>query len=121
MAKPAAWFSSWIFKAGPRSHLRRLRERWHAGSTSWKFIAVDLTKQNIAWTFQTEASKQNLPAFTKPDGSANYYVGFTPDFYDDLMAGYGKLLALGPILASPVVQDHVVYVGSVDGNLYALM
>jgi outer membrane protein assembly factor BamB len=37
------------------------------------------------------------------------------------MVGYAKLLAPGPILASPVVQDHVVYVGSVDGNLYALM
>lgn len=93
----------------------------YAGSTSGKFIAVDLTKRNIAWTFQTEVSKQNLPAFTKPDGTANYYVAFTSDFYDDLMAGYGKLLGLGPILASPVVLDQVVYVGSVDGNLYALM
>ena len=64
---------------------------------------------------------QNIPAFAKPDGTANHYVGFTSDFYDDLMVGYGKLLAPGPILAPPVVQDHVVYVGSVDGNLYALM
>ncbi|HEY6765868.1 MAG TPA: PQQ-binding-like beta-propeller repeat protein [Candidatus Sulfotelmatobacter sp.] len=46
---------------------------------------------------------------------------FVSDFYDDIMAGYTKLLTLGPILASPVVVDNVVYVGSVDGNLYALM
>ena len=44
----------------------------------------------------------------------------TSDFYDDLMAGYARLQAVGPILSSPVVADNVIYVGSVDGNLYAL-
>jgi outer membrane protein assembly factor BamB len=93
----------------------------YVGSTSGKLIAVDLAKQSIAWTFETEASKTNSPAFTKPDGTADYYSAFTSDFYDDMMAGYGKLLTVGPILSSPVVLDHVIYVGSVDGNLYALM
>ena len=37
------------------------------------------------------------------------------------MAGYGKLPALGPMLASPVAQGQVVHVRSVGGNLYALM
>jgi outer membrane protein assembly factor BamB len=37
------------------------------------------------------------------------------------MTGYGKLLALGPFLSSPVVVDNVVYFGGTDGNLYALM
>jgi outer membrane protein assembly factor BamB len=37
------------------------------------------------------------------------------------MAGYGKLLTVGPILSSPVVVDNVIYVGGTDGNLYALM
>jgi outer membrane protein assembly factor BamB len=36
------------------------------------------------------------------------------------MGAYDKLLTLGPILGSPVVAGNVVYVGSVDGNLYAL-
>jgi len=93
----------------------------YVGSTSGKLIAVDLAKQSIAWTFETEASKQNARAFTKPDGSADYYAAFASDFYDDVMAAYVKLLTVGTILSSPVVLDSVIYVGSADGNLYALM
>jgi outer membrane protein assembly factor BamB len=55
-----------------------------------------------------------------PDGKPNYEAVYLSDFYDDIMAGYMKLLAVGPILSSPVVVDNVIYVGSVDGNLYAL-
>jgi outer membrane protein assembly factor BamB len=96
-------------------------EMLYVGSTAGKLIAVDLAKQSIAWTFETEASKQNARAFTKPDGSADYYAAFGSDFYDDVMAAYGKLLTVGTILSSPVVLDRVIYVGSADGNLYALM
>jgi outer membrane protein assembly factor BamB len=93
----------------------------YIGSTGGKLIAVDLAKQSIAWTFETDGSKQNGPAFTKPDGSADYYAAFASNFYDDMMLGYGKVLTVGTILSSPVVLDGVIYVGSTDGNLYALM
>jgi eukaryotic-like serine/threonine-protein kinase len=93
----------------------------YIGSTSGRLNAIDLKNQKIAWTFETDASKQNLPTYSKPDGTADYYAPFASDFYDDLMAGYGKLLTVGPILSSPVVVDNVIYVGGTDGNLYALM
>jgi outer membrane protein assembly factor BamB len=93
----------------------------YVGSTSGRLMAVDLANRNLAWTFETDSEKQNGPAFTKPDGTADYYAAFASDFYDDTMAGYAKLLTVGPILSSPVVVDKVVYVGGTDGNLYALM
>ena len=96
-------------------------ETLYAGSTSGKLNAVDLANRKIAWSFATEASKENGPAFTKPDGSSNYFAAFTSDFYDDMMTGYGKLLTLGPILSSPVVANDTIYFGGTDGNLYALM
>jgi outer membrane protein assembly factor BamB len=96
-------------------------EMLYVGSTSGKLIAVDLAKREIAWTFETEGAKQNGRAFTKPDGTSDYFSAFPSNFYDDIMFGYGKLLAVGTILSSPVVLDGVVYVGSADGNLYALM
>ncbi len=95
-------------------------EMLYVGSTSGRLIAVDLAKQSIAWQFETEASKQNRPAFSKPDGGANYSSAFASDFYDDIMGGYAKLLTLGPMLSSPIVVGNVVYVGSSDGSLYAL-
>jgi outer membrane protein assembly factor BamB len=93
----------------------------YVGSTAGRLNAVDLENQKIAWTFETEAAKKFGPAYTKADGSANYFSAFTSSFYDDVMTGYGNLLTLGPILSSPVVVDKVVYFGGTDGNLYALM
>ncbi len=96
-------------------------EMLYVGSTSGKLNTVDLANRKVAWTFESEAAKRNLPGFTKADGTADYYAAFASDFYDDLMFGYGRLLSVGPILSSPVVVDNVVFVGSTDGNLYALM
>ena len=93
----------------------------YVGTTAGKLNAIDLTVKSIAWTFETDGSKQNGPGLTKADGTPNYEVVFGSDFYDDIMAGYVKLLSVGTILSSPVVDDKVVYFGSTDGNLYALM
>lgn len=92
----------------------------YVGSTAGTLSAVDLKSQALDWTFATDNARKNGPALTMPDGKPNYEAVYLSDFYDDIMAGYMKLLAVGPILSSPVVVDNVIYVGSVDGNLYAL-
>jgi outer membrane protein assembly factor BamB len=92
----------------------------YVGSTAGTLNALDLKSQDVRWTFATENAKNNGPALTKADGKPNYESVFASDFYDDLMAGYVSLQALGPFLGSPVVVDDVIYVGSVDGNVYAL-
>ncbi len=58
---------------------------------------------------------------TRPDGTPNYEAAFASDFYDDIVTGVSKMMAIGTILSSPVVADGVIYFGSTDGNLYALM
>jgi eukaryotic-like serine/threonine-protein kinase len=92
----------------------------YMGTHEGKLIAIDLKTQKLAWEFQTEASRRNGPAFTKPDGTPNYEVAFTEDFYDELLAGVSRMQAMGTVLSSPVIVDRVIYVGSTDGNLYAL-
>lgn len=86
----------------------------YVGSTEGTLSGVHLPSGRVTWSFATEASKQNIGSIK------SYFTPFTTNFYDDVMAGYNRLLVMGPILASPVVADNVVYVGSVDGNLYAL-
>lgn len=93
----------------------------YVGIHSGKLMAVDLRAQQVAWIFETEASKKEGPAFTKADGTPNYEGVFFDFFYDDMVIGTDKFWKVGAILSSPVVVDHVVYVGSADGNLYALM
>ena len=83
-------------------------------------VAVDLGLRKPVWTFQSEASKQNLPGLSKPDGGPNYEAAFSSNFYDDMIVGVSKLRSVGTILSSPVIAGKVVYIGTADGNLYAL-
>ena len=44
-----------------------------------------------------------------------------PDFtLDGMIIGINRMFTLGSFLSSPTVVDGVLYVGSTDGNLYAL-
>ena len=93
----------------------------YIGSHMGKLIAIDLAGQKTSWIFETEAAKLNGAVWTKPDGTPNYEAAFASDFYDDIVTGVSKMMAIGTILSSPVVADGVIYFGSADGNLYALM
>jgi len=90
------------------------------GSHEGKLIAIDASSKKLAWTFQTEASKQNGPALTLPDGKPNYRAAMASPFYEDVVAGIRKMFTVGAILSSPAVVGGVIYVGSADGTLYAL-
>jgi eukaryotic-like serine/threonine-protein kinase len=85
-----------------------------------KLTAIDLVTHKPVWVFQTNASRQNLPSLSKPDGSPSYDSVFTSTFYDDTIVGIKKLRSVGSILSSPVVSERTVYLGTSDGNLYAL-
>jgi outer membrane protein assembly factor BamB len=93
----------------------------YAANEDGKLTAIDLATMKPAWVFQTDGSRQNLAAFTKPDGGPNYEAAFTEDFYENMIVGVNKMLTVGMILSSPVVVNDTIYFGSTDGNLYALM
>ena len=93
----------------------------YMGSHEGKLMAIDLAAQKTAWTFQTDGSIQNGAAYTKQDGTPKYEAAFTDDFYETMVIGVNKMMTVGAVLSSPVVVDNVIYVGSADGNLYALM
>lgn len=51
----------------------------------------------------------------------NFKAGVSESgFYDDLSSAPDKFFTMGSFLASPVVVDGVIYIGSTDGFLYAL-
>jgi hypothetical protein len=56
-----------------------------------------------------------------PDGSLNR-DSFAPVFGDfqDMYVDFYRYISAGAIMGSPAVADGVLYVGSMDGNLYAL-
>ncbi len=93
----------------------------YVGSNEGKFMAIDLSAQKPAWSFQTDGSQEHGATYTNPDGSPKYEAAFMENFYDDMVAGVAKMMSVGAVLSSPVIVNNVIYVGSTDGNLYALM
>jgi outer membrane protein assembly factor BamB len=93
----------------------------YIGSHQGKLFAIDLKAQTPAWTFETENSKKNGQLYTKADGTPNYEAAFSDFFYDDMVSGVQKLMSVGAMLSSPAVVDGTIYIGSADGNIYALM
>lgn len=84
----------------------------YIGSWDGTLTAVDLNTRKPGWVFQTEASRANLDAIMKRDE--------IEPFYDAMVALVERKFIVGPILSSPVIANHVMYVGAGDGDLYAL-
>jgi eukaryotic-like serine/threonine-protein kinase len=92
----------------------------YVGLTQGKLVAIDLARFQPAWSFETDGMKERGSTYTKADGTPNNDVIYRSDFYDDMVAGVDRVMSMGAILSSPVVSGAAVYVGSADGNLYAL-
>jgi outer membrane protein assembly factor BamB len=93
----------------------------YIGSTQGTLVAVGLSDMKPIWTYETDASKKHAAEYMKADGSPNSEALYHSDFYDDMVSGVERTMSMGSILSSPVVVAGIVYVGSADGNVYALM
>jgi outer membrane protein assembly factor BamB len=93
----------------------------YVGSHNGRLYAIDMKTGKLAWEFQTDASRKNAMQVLNPDGSLNQ-DGFAPVFGDfqDMYIDLFRYVSIGAIMSSPAVDQGVVYVGSMDGNLYAL-
>ncbi|HZS61191.1 MAG TPA: PQQ-binding-like beta-propeller repeat protein, partial [Gemmatimonadaceae bacterium] len=84
----------------------------YIGSWDGTLTAVDLNTKKPGWIFQTDASRTNLQTILKKNDME--------PFYDAMVALVEQKFVVGPILSSPVIADHTLYVGAGDGDLYAL-
>jgi outer membrane protein assembly factor BamB len=91
------------------------------GSHDGRLYAVDAKTGALAWQFQTEGSKRDPLEILNEDGSLNREA-MTPTFGDfqDMYVDFYRFVSVGAIMGSPAVDQGVVFVGSMDGNLYAL-
>ena len=93
----------------------------YVGSHNGRLYGIDAKTGKLAWEFQTEASKADPMKALNPDGKLNQEA-FAPFFGDfqDMYIDFYRFATIGAIMSSPVVDRGMLYVGSMDGNLYAL-
>ncbi|HET7202352.1 MAG TPA: PQQ-binding-like beta-propeller repeat protein [Steroidobacteraceae bacterium] len=91
------------------------------GSHNGRVYAVDAANGQLTWEFQTEASRRNEDGLLQLDGRLDR-DSFKPVFGDfqDMYVDFARFVSIGAIFGSPTVDRGVLYVGSTDGNLYAL-
>ena len=124
----------WALDAATGKSVFEIPTRWYSFSSpalagQWLYVgnwdgtvtAVDLTTGKPGWVFATDASKANAAAHTGTDGIISFFTDPHAElFYDTLMGIFEQQYSLGAIISSPVLAGGVLYVGSADGNLYAL-
>lgn len=82
--------------------------------------ARDLKSGELLWDFQTEASKQNKGWVLTSDRKFNGPMLYYSNWREAPTVATERQFNIGAIFSSPLVANNVVYVGSTDGNLYAL-
>ena len=82
--------------------------------------ARDLTSGELLWEFQTEASRRNNGWVLTAERKFNTPLLFWSNWREVPIVATDRQFGIGSIFSSPLVVGGVVFVGSTDGNLYAL-
>jgi outer membrane protein assembly factor BamB len=91
------------------------------GTSDGWLQALDLRTGETKAQFQTDGSREHSPRLVDANGKIKTGELYTERTLDALMLGLNRMFSLGSILSSPAVApDGVLYVGSTDGNVYAL-
>lgn len=95
----------------------------YVGDHNGRLYAINVKTGALAWEFQTDGSKKDPFKVLNPDGTLNQESLYGPVFgdFEDMYLAMYKFMSIGAIVSSPVVDKGIVYFGSMDGNLYALL
>ncbi|HEX4331255.1 MAG TPA: PQQ-binding-like beta-propeller repeat protein [Usitatibacter sp.] len=88
--------------------------------TNGMLEARDASTGELLWTYRTEASRENAGWALTADGRINIPMLYPSNNGEASILAAGRQFAVGSMFSSPLVADNTVYVGSTDGNLYAI-
>lgn len=90
------------------------------GGLDGKVTGFSLATGKPVWVFQTpEAASASAAYLAASKVAAQDTTNADRPFYDNMVMRFHNSLT-GSMMASPVIVDDVIYIGSVDGFLYAL-
>lgn len=92
---------------------------YYGTSDGW-LHSVDIRTGQFLAHFQSDGSKENGAKWTDSAGVFQSGRMYPDRTLDGMMIGMRTMFSVGSILSSPSIVDGVLYVGSADGNVYAL-
>ncbi len=90
------------------------------GTFDGRLYGVDLRSGTVAAQFATDGSRANLPSHLDDKGNVDLKTLYPDRTFEGAVAGLDRIFSLGSIVGSPAIADGVLYIGSTDGNLYAV-
>ena len=82
--------------------------------------ARDKASGALLWEFQTEASRANRGWVLTADKRFNGPMLYASNWHEATDVAQDRQTSVGSFFSTPLVADAVVYIGSADGNLYAI-
>jgi outer membrane protein assembly factor BamB len=82
--------------------------------------ARDLATGDLLWYFQTEASRANRSWVLTSERKFNMPMIYRSNAGEVNVIGTDRQMSVGSFFSSPLVANGALYVGSTDGNLYAI-
>ncbi len=82
--------------------------------------ARDKASGELLWEFRTEASRANRGWVLTADKRFNAAMLFVSTWHEATDVAQDRQASVGSFFSTPLVAAGVVYVGSADGNLYAI-
>ncbi len=92
---------------------------YYGTSDGW-LHAVDIRTGQFLGHFQSDGSKENGAKWTDSAGVFQSGRMYPDGTLDGMMIGMRTMFTVGSILSSPTIVDGILYVGSGDGNVYAV-
>src|SRR5450759_713538 len=92
----------------------------YMGNFGGSLMAFKSTNGDPLWEFRTEAAAINKDSVLTVKGNFNFPKIFKENSYAGMLKAMDILYSTGSILSSPAVVNGIIYVGSTDGNVYAL-
>ncbi|MEJ6023200.1 outer membrane protein assembly factor BamB family protein [Ramlibacter sp. PS4R-6] len=74
----------------------------------------------LLWEFRTDAARANEGWVLTAEGRFNSAMLFPSSWYDATALAFDRQQSVGSFYATPLVAQGVIYIGSADGNLYAI-
>ncbi len=82
--------------------------------------ARDRASGQLLWDYQTDASRRNTDWVLTAEHKYNTPLLFHSAWREAPLIGADREFSVGSIFSSPLVVGGVIFVGSADGNLYAI-
>ena len=92
---------------------------YYGSSDGW-LQAVDVRTGAMHARFQSDGSKRNGAEFTDSTGRLLTGRMYPDRTLEGLIVGLRTMFTLGSFVSSPSVADGVLYIGSTDGQVYAI-